>query len=76
MPHHYAGFADHQRRASEHGVELYLLDHPATCTRGRCQGPAIVNGCWLYPRGAGMWTCNNYCEKHLEALLAHGPLIR
>lgn len=50
---HYAGFTEHQRRASEHGVELYLLDHPAACTRGRCTEQAIVNGAWCYVVGTG-----------------------
>lgn len=76
MPKSYAGFAEHQRRASEQGIELYLLDHPATCTIGKCTNPAIVNGAWLYPQGTGKWICNNYCEQHLELYIKHGPYAR
>lgn len=74
---HYAGFAEHQRLASEHGIELYLLEHADVCTFGKynshdcsftyCNQPALVNTArWFAPNG---WRCENACEKHLNALL-------
>lgn len=77
MPKPYAGFAEHQRLASERNIELYLLEHPATCTLGKynskdcsftyCGLPAIVNSAhWFAPNG---WRCEDVCEKHLKAML-------
>lgn len=78
MPRHYAGFAEHQRIASEMGIELYLLEHPDTCTLGHynsrdctftpCGLPSLVNYArWFAPN---CWRCENVCEKHLKVVLS------
>lgn len=72
----YAGFAEDKRAAQDHGIELYPLERPSQCTKGKCQQPAIVNGAWLWPEGTGRWYCDNYCRGCLDRLLERGPVIR
>lgn len=73
------GFTEMQRAGQEHGIEVYLLHRPATCTLGHwdkenwrfvyCDKPAIINAAYLLLQGTGKWIMNDLCEHHANKML-------